>query len=138
MATVIDAGTIMVSIGGVVTHCLTGTTLSGTADTIDTTCHNTAGTKSSRPGAKQYSVAFQGLYTDGDHATEKEVDDFLTLFAAGTEVTLRWGSQVASKKYYEMLAAISDISVEASGTGNNATYSGTFTVNGGITAGTNP
>lgn len=138
MATVIDAGTIMVSIGGVVTHCLTGTTLSMSADTIDTTCHNTAGTKSSRPGAKQWTVSFQGWYTDGDHATEKEVDDFITYASAGTEVTLRWGSQVAGKKYYEMLAALNDISVEASGTGNNASYSGTWTVNGGLTAGTNP
>jgi hypothetical protein len=138
MANVIDAGTIMVSIGGVVTHCLTSTTLSGSADTIDTTCHNTAGAKSSRPGAKQWTVAFGGWYTDGDHATEKEVDDFITLMAAGTEVTLRWGSQVSGKKYYEMLASLTEISAEASGTGNNASYSGTFTVNGVLTPGTNP
>lgn len=136
MAAVLDSGTIMVSVGGVVTHCLTSANFSMSAETVDTTCHNTAGDRSNRAGAKSRSVAFSGWYTDGDHATEKEPDDFVTLFDAQTVVTVRWGSMVSGKKYYEASAVLSDFSMEAGDTGSNISYSGTFTISGAVTAGT--
>jgi predicted secreted protein len=131
---VIDGGIITVTAGAEVIACLTDATLNASAETIDTTCKNTDGTRSQRSGVKEWSVDISGNYQmDGAVSAGYSVKDLFTAYTAGTELTVIFGSANVGDDQWSGTGTITSWSVNAGNTGANTTFSATITGDGALT-----
>ncbi len=97
-------------------------------------CKDTSGWKTFKDGVKDWSMQVSGLFAY-DHTLGGE--ELLTDLIAGTEITVRFSTEVTGDTYYEGTAYVSNVSLNSSGgAGETATYSATFTGSGAITSGT--
>lgn len=128
---------LVILIDGVVIGCLTDTSASHSADTIDVTCKNAEGNKSTIPGAKTHTFDFSINYNDDATLTGVSYSALFALFDDQTEVTVRWGDTRSGKKYYEGLGNLTSLSATAGNTGTIATATGSIAITGEVTEGTN-
>lgn len=106
-------------------QCETQSNFSSSAEEIDTTCKNTAGTKSFDVGAITAEFTVGGNYSEGTGSDE----DFHTLYAAHaarTTIAAKWGGVDVGDKTYTANAKIMSISASAGNTGSLVTWTATI------------
>lgn len=133
---IMDGGYVIVSVGGTVIECLTDCTLNLSAETIDTTCKNTAGNKSNKRGAKEWSINFSGNFSEDGAGTK--FSDLFTIYDAGTVAVLTYGSAQTGDTSFTGNAYLNSLEQSAGNTGALVSFSGTFTGDGTLTKSTNP
>jgi len=118
----INGTNLLVYVNGTAIACATSHSLSMSMSSIDTTCKDSGGWTSSIAGLKEWSI-------DGEALTEFDAtygfNDLVTIWKAGTEVTVRFSTNVTGDKYFEGKAYITDLSEDAA-MEDVTTYSFTF------------
>lgn len=116
-------------------ECLKQSDMSSTANEIDTTCKNAAGTKSFEAGDLDTSFSLSGNYTEGTGSNE----DFHTLWTkhrARTAFTGKWGGVDVGDKTYTGSCKIVSMNASAGNTGSLVEWSAEVKVSGAITVAT--
>lgn len=112
--------------------CTTGGSFSASLETIDATCKDNDGARAILPGGQTWSMSVDGLIK---YDAAYGMEDLWTLFAAKTQVTVRWSTEVAGDTYKEGSAYITSFE-ETAGLNEVSTYSVSFEGTGTITSGT--
>ncbi len=108
-----------------------GSSLSRSADSIDTSHKTSGGWKSSKAGLRGWSIDLDGLVMINDDG----VDALETAFSTGIEVHLKF--EYPNKQYRSGWASITDLSIETPHDGE-ASLSGTLEGNGPLSDLTTP
>ena len=113
--------------------CATDAQLSLNTELRDATCKDTGGWRDILPGLKSGQITTSGLYKDDDAPTDGGFTDLYDDWSAGTEVTVRFSTEVVGDTYYEASAYITSLELNSSGVDENVSYSATFEIAGTIT-----
>ena len=137
-AGVMDSNLFLASIGGTVTGCATSASLSMSGETRDTTCKT--GTPSNKyrtfqPSFITATISFEGLHAEDE--SNEGIYDMHTKMNAQTRFEWRIGSTQSGDTYFTGNGYITSIEINGGAPGENVTYSGTITVDGAVTTGTN-
>lgn len=136
MAYTIQRGeSIYLKIDDTAIECLTQADYSSSAEEIDSTCKNTAGTKTTEVGAISASFSIGGNYTEGTGSNK----DFHTIHAAHlarTTVSAKWGGLDTGDKTYTADCKILSVSASAPNTGGLVTWTAELKAYGAVTVAT--
>ena len=124
----VKGNAIGIYVGGSLVACATNASLDLTYETIDATCKDQDGQKQILLGQKGASISVDGL-TQYDAAYG--IEDLQVSFNAGTQVAVKWSTEVTGDSYYQMNAYCTGIS-QTAGLNEVATYSATFESDGAI------
>ena len=119
----INGTNLLVYVSGQAIACATSHSLSMSMSSIDTTCKDSGGWTSSIAGLKNWEISGEAL-TEFD--ATYGFNDLVTIWKAGTEVTVRFSTNVTGDKYFEGKAYITDLSEDAA-MEDVTTFSFTFT-----------
>ena len=119
----IDGNNILIYVAGTPIACTTSASLSMSMATIDTTCKDSGGWASSIAGLKNWEMSGEGLT---EFNATYGFNDLVSVWKAGTEITVRFSTNVTGDKYFEGKAYITDLSEDAP-QNDVVTYSFTFT-----------
>ena len=120
----IDGNNLLIYVQGSAVACTTSASLSMSMSSIDTTCKDSGGWASSIAGLKNWELSGEGL-TEFD--ATYGFNDLVTIWKAGTEITVRFSTNVTGDKYFEGKGYITDLSEDAA-MNDVTTYS--FTIQG--------
>lgn len=112
----------------------TSCTLNLTRETRDTLTKDTTGSWSSfAPGKKSGTCDIEGLISYS--TSNADVNSLFNCLDNGTEVTMRFTTDVAGDTYFECDVIFTNFT-QTAGVEANATYSATATITGAVTKGT--
>jgi len=124
---VLNGNSLLLSIGSSSIGCTTNTTFSSSNETIDVTCKDNDGAKSSLPGGNTASITFEMFYNPSSTYT---VDDLLSVHQAGTLINWHFGDDTNLTLHGEGYLDTLEISAPLNG---GVTASGTINVSGSWT-----
>jgi len=110
-------------------------TLSLNSDEIDITTKDSSAWKEILDGQKSWSVSVDGLITYDTESDKDQADDLAALLIAGTQITLKFSTDVTGDTKYTGNAFVQSIELNAADN-DASSYSATFGGNGALTAGT--
>jgi len=124
---VLNGNSLLLSIGGSSIGCTTNTTFSSSNETIDVTCKDNDGAKSSLPGGNTASITFEMFYNPSSSYT---VDDLLSVHQDGTLINWHFGDNTNLTLHGEGYLDTLEVSAPLNG---GVTASGTINVSGSWT-----
>jgi len=124
---VLNGNSLLLSIGGSSIGCTTNTTFSSSNETIDVTCKDNDGAKSSLPGGNTASITFEMFYNPSSSYT---VDDLLAVHQDGTLINWHFGDNTNLTLHGEGYLDTLEVSAPLNG---GVTASGTINVSGSWT-----
>lgn len=136
MPYVIQRGeSIVFTVDAVAIECLKQSDMSSSADKIDTTCKNAAGTTSSEIGALTTTFSLSGNYTEGS-GSNKDVHQLWVLHRARTQFVGKWGGVDTGDKTYSGNCKIMTMNITAGNVGTLVEWTAEVEVQGDITVAT--
>lgn len=137
MAYTIQRGeSIVFTVDAVAIECLKQADMSSTANEIDVTCKNAAGTTSSEAGDLTTTFSLSGNYTEGT-GSNKDFHQLWVLHRARTAFAGKWGGvDVGDKTYSAASCKIISLSASAGNTGSLVEWTAEVKVSGDIVVAT--
>lgn len=136
MAYTIQRGeSIVFTVDAVAIECLKQSDMASSADKIDTTCKNAAGTTSSEIGALTTTFSLSGNYTEGT-GSNKDFHNLWTLHRARTSFTGKWGGVDTGDKTYSGTCRIMSLNASAGNVGSLVEWTAEVEVSDDITVAT--
>lgn len=129
---IVEGNSLLLYIGTDPIVCTTEASFDFSREIIESTCKDNNGSRQIKLGGTSGSFTVSGLWKfDGAY----QIDDLMTAFLAGTELTARWTTDETGDFFLEADVYITNIS-GASPVNDNVTFDATFEITGPITKGT--
>lgn len=129
---IVEGNSLLLYIGTDPIVCTTEASFDFSREIIESTCKDNNGARQIKLGGTSGSFTVSGLWKfDGAY----QIDDLMTAFLAGTELTARWTTDETGDFFLEADVYITNIS-GASPVNDNVTFDATFEITGPITKGT--
>ena len=130
----VNGTTMILDIDGTLISCETHSNLSLTKDMIETTCKDSGSSKTYIAGEGGGTIDVTANYSQSPAYGYSEA---FAAYDAGTEIVWKFGSTVATEKYYTGSAIFSDIAL-ANPQNDKSTWTGTLQITGTVTEAVNP
>lgn len=129
---IVGGTAVTVKVGGAFIAHTTSASVSATQETRNTTTKDSGKYTDILPTRISYEVSVEGMVA---YDAAQGYEELWTSMDGQTAVTLLWGTHVAGDPSYTGSAYVTSLSKDAS-LDDNATFSCTFMVTGGVTVGT--
>lgn len=128
---IVEGNSLLLYMDGNPIVCTTEASFDFSREIIEATCKDNDGARQIKLGGTSGNFGVSGLWKfDGAY----QIEDLMTAFLAGTQLTARWTTDSTGDFYLEAEVYITNIS-GASPVNDNVTFDATFEITGPITKG---